>query len=331
MGSEEVILEKYIRVLKKLNRASHKTMGKAPHKPILLLSALQLIQKGDIQTNKIYITAELVIAFKSNWNRLVNTNHTPNFALPFFHLNSEPFWRLVFFNGMSNGQERIKSIGSFKSLKNNIAFAEIDRDLFNLLLNPVARAVIENTLLDNYFSLTKGNYKSDGASGKYDIERTIEDQILNDTKEEYQSLMNDNFHRLSEDEIEEERFIRGSIFKREIPKIYQNQCCISGMRIESSTNAQMIDACHIIPFSSSNDDTVSNGISLSPNLHRAYDRGLITINEDYIVRISPTIKENDSPFSISQFAGRRIILPINNKDYPSPENLIWHKKEVFLF
>lgn len=102
------------------------------------------------------------------------------------------------------------------------------------------------------------------------------------------------------------------------------------MRIESTANAQMIDACHIVPFSISNDDTVSNGISLSPNLHRAYDRGLITINEDYIVRISPTVRENKTSFSLSQFAGQKIILPKNNKDYPSPENLIWHKKEVFV-
>lgn len=43
MASEEEILEKYIRELKKLNRASNKAMGKAPHKPIMLLSVLQLI------------------------------------------------------------------------------------------------------------------------------------------------------------------------------------------------------------------------------------------------------------------------------------------------
>lgn len=327
----EELLEKYIKQFKSLNRASHKIMGKAPHKPILLLSVLQLIKKGDIQTNRIYITGELVIAFKSNWNRLVETNHTPNFSLPFFHLNSEPFWRLVFINGLTNGHDKIKSIGSFKSLKNNVAFAEIDRDLFNLLLNPVSRTFIENFLLNNYFPSSKENYQAVEILGKYDIERIIEEQIVNDTKEEYQSLMNENLKKLSEDEIEEDRFIRGSIFKREVPKIYKYQCCISGMRIESSKNAQMIDACHVIPFCISNDDTLPNGISLSPNLHRAYDRGLITINEDYIVRISPTIKENNSPFSISQFAGIRIFLPDDSKNYPSPENLMWHKKEVFVF
>lgn len=325
MVSKELIL-KYTKQLQSLNRASNKILGKAPHKPILLLSIIQLIQKGEIQSNRIYITGELVIAFKSNWNKLVTTHHIPNFSLPFFHLNSEPFWRLVYINGVIDHKEKISSLGK---LKNRIAFAEIDKDLFELFLNPTTRVEMENMLLNNYFPERVTNFQF-GTVIQYDIETTIKNQILNDTKEEYQTLMNHIAEDLTENEIEEERFIRGSIFKREVPKIYLNQCCISGMRIESSTNAQMIDACHIIPFSISNDDTVSNGIALSPNLHRAYDRGLITINEDYIVRISPVIRENETPFSISQFAGRRIILPENKKDYPSPENLIWHKKEVFV-
>ncbi|MEL0649918.1 HNH endonuclease [Algibacter sp. TI.3.09] len=56
---------------------------------------------------------------------------------------------------------------------------------------------------------------------------------------------------------------------------------MSEMKIETSVNIQMVDGCHIIPFSVSNDDTIPNGLSLSPNLHRAFDRGIITINEDY--------------------------------------------------
>ena len=326
MATNELV-QKYTRQLQSLNRASNKTLGKAPHKPVLLLSIIQLIHKGEIQSNRIYITGELVIAFKSNWNKLVTTNHIPNFSLPFFHLSSEPFWRLVYINGLFDKNEKISSLGK---LKYRIAFAEIDKDLFELLLNPITRAELENVLLNTYFPNTRANYQF-GVVSKYDIETVIKDQILNDTKEEYQTLMNHIAEELTENEIEEERFIRGSVFKREVPKIYQNQCCISGMRIESTTNAQMIDACHIVPFSISNDDTVSNGISLSPNLHRAYDRGLITINEDYIVRISPVVRENETPFSISQFAGRRIILPENKKDFPSPENLMWHKKEVFVF
>ena len=65
------------------------------------------------------------------------------------------------------------------------------------------------------------------------------------------------------------------------------------------------------------------------NLHRAYDRGLITITEDYIVRISPTITEVDSPFSLKQFEGKQISLPQQTHHFPSPQNLAWHRKETF--
>lgn len=102
------------------------------------------------------------------------------------------------------------------------------------------------------------------------------------------------------------------------------------MRVESTTNAQLVDACHIVPIAISKDDTITNGISLSPNLHRAYDRGLITINADYIVRISPAIREKESPYSLRQFDDKHIILPNDVKFYPSLENLSWHRKECFL-
>jgi predicted restriction endonuclease len=86
--------EKYIYHLGRLNRAFNKGLGFAPHKPVLLLSLFELIQKGDINSNRIFITPELVISFKDNWKKLVVTGHTENFALPFFHLRSEPFWHL---------------------------------------------------------------------------------------------------------------------------------------------------------------------------------------------------------------------------------------------
>lgn len=48
-----------------------------------------------IHSEKIYITAELIAYFKSNWQAYVRTAHSMNFTLPFFHLSREPFWKLV--------------------------------------------------------------------------------------------------------------------------------------------------------------------------------------------------------------------------------------------
>jgi len=319
----EELLSKYIYFFRYLKRGYNKGLGKAPHKPILLLSVLQLVKRKIITSNRIFITPELLLSFKSNWENLVDTKHVQNFSLPFFHLRSEPFWHLVIQSGMELTVNKSKS---FKNLKESIAFAEIDRDLFLLMSNKETREILEEELLSHYFKISKKLYLTPNISKE---EIKIEKEILNEPKANYQNLILELKNSLDDNDYQEEIFIRGGLFKKTIPKIYNYQCCISGMKIETSTNAQMVDACHIIPFSISHDDTIPNGISLSPNLHRAYDRGLITINKDYIVRISPTVKDYKSVYSISQFEGVKLILPKSPNWYPSPESLIWHTKEVF--
>lgn len=324
--TNQEILNIYINYFTKLHRATNNGI-KAPHKPILLLSILQLIKKGEINTNRIFVTPELVLTFKSNWNTLVNTNNICTFALPFFHLKSEPFWKLMY---LRNSNTQIKSISTLKKLTETIAFAEIDQQLFILMLDSTNNLILENILLENYFPSSTESYLKTVKEEHDSLELEIKNQIVNDSKEEYLTKMQSLEKLLTEEEFEEERFIRGGIFKKEIPRIYNQQCCISGMKIETTTNAQMVDACHIIPFSISNDDTITNGICLSPNIHRAFDRGLLTINEDYVVRISPSVKESNSPYGITQFAGKQIHLPGEVKLYPSIQNLSWHRKECFI-
>jgi putative restriction endonuclease len=242
-------------------------------------------------------------------------------------MRSEPFWRLVTKSGLNFKLTSSKSIKSFKSLNESVAFAEIDKALFEILCNPIDSSFLLDLLLSKYFISTKSNFYSILGN---ETENVIENQILNEDKVEYQNHIMELRSKLNDDEFEEEIFVRSGLFKKTIPKIYNYSCCISGMKVETTINAQMVDACHIVPFSISKDDTIPNGISLSPNLHRAFDRGLITINKEYIVRVSPTISENDSVYSISQFDGKKIILPENVKWYPSPEYLLWHKKEVYV-
>src|SRR5690606_22893691 len=79
---------------------------------------------------------------------------------------------------------------------------------------------------------------------------------------------------------------RCSIFKNEVPKIYKYTCAISRLNITTTSDIQMIDACHIEPWSSTKNDTIQNGITLTPTLHRAFDRHLISIDENYRVVVS---------------------------------------------
>ncbi len=322
MNAEQI--QKYAGQFSKLRRSA--TNGGAPHKPILLLSILSLIRKGEIKFNHIEISPSLVLEFKSIWSALVITQHSANFSIPFFHMKSEPFWRLVTKGGMVIPITSSNSIKSLSALKDSIAFAEIDKDLFELMEDSFSNLILEEKILESYFSETKLNFRNN----EYRLINNLETQILNDDSLMYAERISELSKTLTQNEFEEEIYVRSGIFKREIPKIYDYQCAISGMRVESTTNAQLVDACHIVPFAFSKDDTITNGICLSPNLHRAFDRGLITINSDYVVRISPAIKEKESPYSLSQFDGKQINLPKDTKFFPSIENLNWHRKERYV-
>lgn len=278
------ILSKYLHHLSKLRRDAKN--GGAPHKPVLLLAVLELVRKGEVYTNRIEITPELVLEFKSIWSKLVITQHTANFALPFFHMKSEPFWRLVTNAGMTIPVTSSNSIKSLGALKESVAFAEIDMDLFELMKDPVSRAVLEEALLDQYFPETKSRF----STLVNDLFSQLEVQILEEDRESYSERIEELKETLSKEQFEEEIFVRGGVFKREIPKIYDYQCAISGMRVESTTNAQLVDACHIVPFAISKDDTITNGISLSPTYDALFDKHLISFENNGKIILSDEIE-----------------------------------------
>ncbi len=260
-------------------------------------------------SNRIYITPELVARFKDNWSKFVhNTAFTPDFTKPFFHLKGEPFWHLTMHPGREFLLTSSGSPKSFKSLKDSVLYAFLDDALFALLQDAVTREALRRLLLDTYFGGSE-------ACGEGYINR-VEAQMLHDAPVAYRQL--------TEGLDEEELVARGGVFKRLIPRIYNYSCCISGMRIVAGASVQMVDACHIVPFAESRDDTVANGLSLCPNLHRAFDRGLIRIGLDYRVVVSEAVMERDGAYGIKAFGGKQIALPEEREYWPSLENLERH-------
>lgn len=310
----------YIRCFTKLRRDFKN--GGAPHKPILLLSIIELFEKKELTTTEIPVSPELVAAFKRNWSALVETNHTPIFALPFYHMNSEPFWRLVANPGCEMWVKSKSSMRNFNNLNTAVAFALIDKELIAFLKESTSRDVLKLLLLDKYFPNTKSNLKSHS-------ETDDDKSFLSEDSETYKKKIEALRLQLDDNAFQEEVFVRCGIFKREVPKIYNNTCAISRMQVTATTNASLVDACHIVPFSETYDDTITNGIALCPNLHRAFDRGLIAISDDYRVVLNNNFVENaNSAYSLSQFDGVDILLPDNPSYYPSLENLRSHIKRI---
>lgn len=313
----------YIYHFTKLRRDYKK--GGAPHKPILILALIDCIEKRIIEDNKIFITPDLVAAFKSNWAAFVETDHTIQFAMPFYHMCSEPFWKLIPNPGFELVLESKVAMKSFSNLNTAVNHALIDFELFELIKEKETRNIIRHSIIEKYFR----HHNSNSPVNTNYINEIIK-EILEDNPITYRAKVKELSAKLSLEEFAEEIFVRTGIFKREVPKIYNHTCCITGLSISATFNISMVDACHIVPFRKSHDDNITNGLALNPNMHRAFDRGLITIDENYSILVSEKFREeNDSPYSIKQFSGKQILLPLDSKYYPNVENLSWHKSVIF--
>lgn len=125
--------------------------GIAPHKPILLLSIIELIKKEVIVENQIYLSDELIKTFLKYWMFLGSDLHNPDISKPFFHMRSGKFWHFW----ANPGYEKIitskAKLKTFAEVKRVVKYAHLDEDLFEFLQEPVSRASLLVVLISRWF------------------------------------------------------------------------------------------------------------------------------------------------------------------------------------
>jgi putative restriction endonuclease len=70
---EQDVLDHYMYKLSHLR--INRSKGMAPHKPLLLLAIIELIEYGKLSENKIYPTPVMTSTFLKYWSRLNPENH----------------------------------------------------------------------------------------------------------------------------------------------------------------------------------------------------------------------------------------------------------------
>lgn len=124
-------------------------MGKpAPHKALLLLSVIDLIEQGVITDCRIPLSVNLEQQFKYNIRRLLGDSvlFQPRINYPYFHMRSEPLWQLV---PVENKPLSLSNF-SVSNIRKEIAFAAIDDELFDLLQDSNVRAKLRVVLISTY-------------------------------------------------------------------------------------------------------------------------------------------------------------------------------------
>jgi hypothetical protein len=117
-------------------------------------------------------------------------------------------------------------------------------------------------------------------------------------------------------------------FRDAVLASYDFTCAVSGIRIP-----QLLTASHIIPWASDETRRIDprNGIALSSLHDRAFDRGLMTLDEDCRVVVARSLRVRDPSdihrASLMEIHGRPIRLPTRFR--PDPAAIAWHREHVF--
>jgi putative restriction endonuclease len=117
-----------------------------------------------------------------------------------------------------------------------------------------------------------------------------------------------------------------SIFRIRVIDAYQRACAVT-----NEHSLPVLEAAHIKPYSEDGQHAVDNGILLRTDLHRLFDKGFVTIDEDSRFVVGRKLKEEwENGRSYYELHGREISLPSEPTLQPSSAALDWHRQHVFL-
>jgi hypothetical protein len=149
-----VHLDEFLRRIKSLRVDRSRGVAK-PYKPLLLLSVITLIEKGEIADGRILLDG----ALKSVFDQLLRAlfpkwPYDADIRLPFRHLESDGIWRLVPAPGALADFMAARNAGvKAAALLRSVACAELEPEIAALLLGSSdARLRVVEALASTYFS-----------------------------------------------------------------------------------------------------------------------------------------------------------------------------------
>ena len=240
-------IEKYVRLFASLNtdksasRWPDRTRNRAPQKPLLLLSVLDLFELGEIDSNLIEITEDLLNLFDNYWVRALPFMKPSTLAMPFVRLESDGFWHVARRN---EGESLIgRPERSIAQLQERVFGARLDEALYQHLQVAENRRLLRSILVgERYFS--NEARESLLQQGFVNQEAFIYSEEL---------LKNPEDPRVKEALPLEEEYmpVRGQGFRRAVVTAYDHRCALCGIRVRTLDGHTLVEAAHIVPWSES--------------------------------------------------------------------------------
>jgi putative restriction endonuclease len=218
--------------------------------------------------------------------------------MPFFHLSTQGFW------------EPLTAEMYRASSPESCAVCEMHPEFFGLLADPTFRLKARMILVSRYFDPEE----------KIALFETL--NLQTGGREESPVL-----RVLEEAEEAAKRKGRCARFAVRVISEYRFTCALTGYRCLTSDSTTIVEAAHIEPWATTQNDAPENGLALSPNAHWLFDEGLWSVDEDFrIVVASNRFTENGpEALKLVSFAGRHLQFDPGAKLRPAAEFLKRHR------
>jgi putative restriction endonuclease len=319
------MLEKYLNKFSRLRTDRNRnvypaiTYHKAPHKPFLLLSVMDLIAQGQITQNFIPPSFELVDTFNGYWNAIMPFGHQTTMAHPFPRLKTDGFWHRIANPG--HDPKTDYNVTSMSKCREIYAGARLDDELFQYMSASETREQLRAVLIQSYFEPEiRPRVWEQGAVNVKSYE--YQKELLAGVQEHI-----DVFEPVMD---EKKQRIRDQGFRKAIVTLYDHRCALCGIRMLTPEGHTVVEAAHIVPWSESQDDRPTNGLCLCRLCHWSFDEGLMSVGKKYEVLVSKRVRiDQNNPGHIFTLQDRTIFRPAQENFWPAQVNLIKHRKEIF--
>lgn len=294
----------YAKLIKKLATLRvDRSKGVAPHKPLLLLVILELSKSGLLTDPTLRLTPDLAFRFSVYWSIVAHRrSQPPDVRLPFHHVSSDKLWSA--FTAERNQSKH----------RDTTTSVTLTDDFFVAVQSNNFRQQAGYALISNYFEHTEQIALYELAGIKPPDDSTALDDLAIQADKEARA---------------EGRTAR---FRVDVVAAYCHTCALTGYRITTISGHSIVDAAHIHQFARSRNDDPQNGIALCKNAHWLFDLGLWSIDDDYRVIVAQDAFDEACPTqeSLASMAGKQLILPRDERLWPTAKNLAWHRSKCFL-
>jgi putative restriction endonuclease len=287
-----------------LNVSRSESRGPAPHKPLLLLTVIDLIEGGEVGSDGLVVyDVRLVSRFRDYWDLVrERQRNAPDIAMPFHALGGErdQIWT------------RLTSEGQPSHAKTTSRLGLLDPDLFQHLQDATFRREARRTLVSIYFTAREQVMLC--ARLGLPVPKTAEIEALRSDAADFRAS---------------QRKGRDSRFKAEVLGGYFRTCALTGYRLDTEQGT-LVQAAHIHQHAKSGNDDPRNGLALTPDAHWMFDAGLWTAvpkGDHFLVKVAKGRFQEGSVDGRTLLGrdGMALVFDARARLRPDPVHLDWHR------